>query len=220
MRKVDTIIFDLDGTILDTLGDLTDSVNYALEKNNLPKRSYKEIRSFVGNGIRNLIDTSVPKGTNIELTDAVFLDFKARYKTHCNVKTRPYEGINDMLKKLKEDGFKMSIVSNKADLAVKALHREFFYPHIETAYGEMDGIPRKPNPQIISYVLEQIGAKAENTVYIGDSEVDYKTANNAGLKLVMVSWGFRDKEVLNGLNAEYIADNVSELYEIISELNE
>lgn len=219
MNKTDTIIFDLDGTILDTLGDLADSVNYALSSNNLPKRTYEEIRSFVGNGIRNLIDRSVPAGTSAEITDKVFADFKARYKTHCKVKTRPYDGIKELLDRLAEDGYKMSIVSNKADSAVQDLHKEFFYPAIETAYGEMEGIPRKPDPQIINYVLEKMGSKAENSVYIGDSEVDFTTAENAGMKLIMVSWGFRDKEVLEALGAKYIAGDMDQLYEFIKKLN-
>lgn len=215
MSKTDTIIFDLDGTLLDTLGDLADSVNFALSSNALPERTYGEIRSFVGNGIRNLIDRSVPKGTEETLVDKVFADFKARYKTHCKVKTRPYDGINELLEKLSKDGYKMSIVSNKADSAVQDLHKEFFYPAIETAFGEMEGIPRKPNPQIINYVLEKMGSKAENTVYIGDSEVDFTTAENAGLKLIMVSWGFRDREALEALGVSCIADDMDKLYAYI-----
>lgn len=219
MRNIDTIIFDLDGTILDTLGDLADSVNFALLSNNLPERTYEEIRSFVGNGIRNLIETSVPAGTDVELTDKVFADFKARYKTHCKVKTRPYDGIDKMLAELSSLGYRMTIVSNKADGAVQDLHKEFFYPAIETAYGEREGIPRKPNPEIIQLALKEMGAEVERTVYIGDSEVDYTTAKNAGLKLIMVSWGFRDKEILEKLGAEKIADTPEELIEIIKKLN-
>lgn len=218
MDKINTIIFDLDGTILDTLGDLADSVNFALLANNLPERTYEEIRSFVGNGIRNLVETSVPTGTEAEIIDKVFADFKSRYKTHCKVKTSPYDGISELLDKLAEAGYKMSIVSNKADSAVKELHKEFFYPAIETAYGEMEGIPRKPNPQIINYVLEEMGAAAENTLYIGDSEVDYITAENAGLGLIMVSWGFRDRALLENLGAKNIADSPDELFEMIKNI--
>lgn len=218
MKNIDTLIFDLDGTILDTLGDLADSVNFALESNGLPVRTYEEVRSFVGNGIRNLIERCVPAGTDAELTNKVFVDFKARYKTHCKVKTIPYDGIKELLDRLAEEGYKMSIVSNKADSAVQDLHKEFFYPAIETAYGEIEGIPRKPNPQIINYVLEKMGSTAENSVYIGDSEVDYTTAENAGMELVMVSWGFRDKEVLVSLGADKIADTTEGLYEILKNL--
>lgn len=219
MTKTDTIIFDLDGTILDTLGDLADSVNFALSANDLPERTYEEIRSFVGNGIRNLIDRSVPEGTLTELTDKVFLDFKARYKTHCKVKTKPYAGVNEILEKLAADGYKMAIVSNKADSAVQDLYKEFFHPAITRAFGEIEGIPRKPNPQIINYCLEKMDSKVENAVYIGDSEVDFTTAKNVGMKLIMVSWGFRDKEVLESLGAGYIADDMDELYDFIKKLN-
>lgn len=215
MRNTDTIIFDLDGTILDTLGDLADSVNFALSSNDLPERTYEEIRSFVGNGIRNLIERSVPAGTAATLTDKVFLDFKSWYKNHCKVKTRPYKGICGLLEKLKEAGYKMTIVSNKADNAVQELFEEFFADTITSAYGERAGIPRKPEPDIIRLALKEMNSDAERTVYIGDSEVDYITAENAGLNLIMVSWGFRDKDELSKLGAKYIADTPSELLDLI-----
>lgn len=215
MNTIDTIIFDLDGTILDTLGDLTDSVNYALKDCGMKERTLQEVRSFVGNGIRNLIDKSVPKGTAVEETDKVFAVFRNHYKDNCKIKTKPYEGINEMLKRLSECGYKMTIVSNKADNAVKELLKEFFYPAIEKAYGERQGIPRKPEPQLVKLAIDEIGADPARTVYVGDSEVDYITAKNANLGLIMVSWGFRDRSMLESLGAEYIADNPAQLMEII-----
>lgn len=215
MNNIDTIIFDLDGTILDTLEDLKDSVNYALSENGLAERTLEEIRSFVGNGIRNLIERSVPEGNAAEVTDKVFDMFKGYYKNHCKIKTKPYEGISEMLKELSECGYKMTIVSNKADNAVQELLKEFFYPAIETAYGERAGIPRKPEPEIVRLAMKEIGADPARTVYIGDSEVDFKTAEKANLGLIMVSWGFRDRQLLASLGAEHIADTTEELVEII-----
>jgi len=218
MKSIDTLIFDLDGTILDTLGDLADSVNYALGKQGLSERSYEEIRGFVGNGIRNLIERSVPDNTSAKVVDEVFQMFKEHYKIHCKDKTKPYKGVDKLLNKLSNAGYNMTIISNKAHNAVVELHKEFFYPAIKTAFGERTGVPRKPDSEAIDSVLYEIKAQKENCIYIGDSEVDYYTAKNANMKLVMVSWGFRDREVLEKLGVDLIADSPDELFEIINNL--
>ncbi len=218
MKHVDTIIFDLDGTLLDTLEDLMDAVNVALQKERLPLKSLSEIRAIVGNGIRNLTDRSVPADTPMEVKDRVFENFRAYYKDHCKIKTKPYDGIREMLSVLSEKGYRMTIVSNKTDPAVQDLLQAHFYPAIQSAYGERENIPRKPKPDIVYLAMQELGAAKEQSVYIGDSEVDYQTAKNAGIRLVMVSWGFRDRAVLEALGADAIADTPEELVQIIEAL--
>ncbi len=217
--KFDSVVFDLDGTLLDTLGDLRDSVNYALEKNYLPKRTTDEIRSFVGNGIRLLIERAVPENTSVEITDKCFFDFKEYYKTHSAILTKPYDGIIDLLTGLKEKGVKIAVVSNKADFAVKTLMVDYFSDLYDCAYGERDGVKRKPAPDGVFGAIKEMGASLEKTVYIGDSEVDVETSKNAKLPCVAVTWGFRDKKVLESLKPEYIVDSPSDILEIIERGN-
>ena len=213
--KFNSVVFDLDGTLLDTLGDLRDSVNYALEKNRLPKRTTEEIRSFVGNGIRLLIERSVPENTPLEITDKCFSDFKEYYKNHSAILTKPYDGIIDIMEELKAKGVKIAVVSNKADFAVKTLMEDYFSNLYDCAYGERMGVPRKPEPDGVFEAIKKMGADVENTVYIGDSEVDVETSKNAKLPCIAVTWGFRDKKVLESLNPEYIVDSPSDVLRII-----
>lgn len=213
--KFNSVVFDLDGTLLDTLGDLRDSVNFALEKNSLPKRTTEEIRSFVGNGIRLLIERSVPENTSLETTDRCFSDFKEYYKDHSAILTNPYDGIIDLMKELKSKGVKIAVVSNKADFAVKTLMEDYFKGLYDCAYGERAGIPRKPAPDGVFGAISEMGAEIEKTVYIGDSEVDVETSKNAKLPCIAVTWGFRDKEVLESHNPEYIVDSPSAILNII-----
>lgn len=213
--KFNSVVFDLDGTLLDTLGDLRDSVNYALEKNRLPKRTTEEIRSFVGNGIRLLIERSVPENTPLEITDKCFSDFKEYYKNHSAILTKPYDGIIDIIEELKAKGVKIAVVSNKADFAVKTLMEDYFSNLYDCAYGERMGVPRKPEPDGVFEAIKKMGADVENTVYIGDSEVDVETSKNAKLPCIAVTWGFRDKKVLESLNPEYIVDSPSDVLRII-----
>lgn len=215
MMKFNSVVFDLDGTLLDTLGDLRDSVNFALEKNNLPKRTTEEICSFVGNGIRLLIERSVPENTPIEITDKCFFDFKEYYKDHSAILTKPYDGIIDLLTTLREKNVKIAVVSNKADFAVKTLMEDYFKGLYDCAYGERAGVERKPAPDGVFGAISEMGADLENTVYIGDSEVDVETSKNAKLPCISVTWGFRDKEVLESLNPEYIVDRPSDILNII-----
>ena len=213
--KLNSVVFDLDGTLLDTLGDLRDSVNFALEKNNLPKRTTEEIRSFVGNGIRLLIERAVPENTPIEITDKCFSDFKEYYKDHSAILTKAYDGIIDLLTTLKEKGVKIAVVSNKADFAVKTLMEDYFKGLYDCAYGERAGVMRKPAPDAVFGAVSEMGGNLENTVYIGDSDVDIETSKNAKLPCIAVTWGFRDKEVLESLNPEYIVDSPSDILNII-----
>lgn len=213
--KLNSVVFDLDGTLLDTLGDLRDSVNFALQKNNLPKRTTDEIRSFVGNGIRLLIELSVPQNTPIEVTDQCFADFKEYYKDHSAILTKPYDGVIALMQTLKEKGIKIAVVSNKADFAVKTLMADYFSGLYDCAYGERAGIPRKPEPDAVFAAIDEMGASAAEAIYIGDSEVDVETSKNAGLPCIAVTWGFRNKKVLEELLPEYIVDSPQQILNII-----
>lgn len=213
--KYNTAVFDLDGTLLDTLGDLRDSVNFALEKNGFPKRTTEEIRAFVGNGIRLLIERAVPENTPIHEIDNCFDDFKIHYKDNSAVLTKPYDGMLDALNELKNNGVKMAVVSNKADFAVKSLV-DFYFPKLfDCAFGEREGIRRKPAPDAVLGALKEMGADADKAVYIGDSDVDIETAKNSNLPCIAVTWGFRDKSVLEELTPEYIIDRPQDISNII-----
>lgn len=213
--KADTIIFDLDGTILDTLEDLKNSVNYALVKNNLPPRTLGEVRSFVGNGIRLLIELSVPSGTADNTVDKCFADFKEHYKEHSADNTKPYDGVIELLQGLKNNGYKLAVVSNKADFAVQKLVSDYFDGIFDYAVGERDGVRRKPCPDSVNVALDYLFSHKSTAIYVGDSEVDVETSRNAKLPCVAVTWGFRDKAVLEGLSPEYIIDKPSQLTDIL-----
>lgn len=211
------VIFDLDGTLLDTLDDLTDSVNFALNSEGFPKRSRDEIRSFVGNGIRRLIDSSLPENTDEEAAERVFSLFKEYYAMHNADKTRPYDGILPLLDELKKRGVRLALVSNKADFAVKALAERYFNGTFDAVLGERENIPRKPDPASVNEVLRLLSAKKEDAVYVGDSDVDILTAKNAELDCICVTWGFRDKEYLKECGGALFADTAHELMKIITE---
>lgn len=217
--KYNTAVFDLDGTLLDTLGDLRDSVNFALVKNSLPPRSTDEIRAFVGNGIRLLIERAVPENTPEKVVDQCFSDFKEHYKNNSAILTKPYDGIIDLLKKLKSSNIKIAVVSNKADFAVKILVDKYFNGLFDCAFGEKECIKRKPAPDSVFAALKEMDGEAENAVYIGDSEVDVETSENAGLPCIAVTWGFRDKRVLESLCPEYIVDSPTDILNIIERGN-
>lgn len=214
--KKELIIFDLDGTILNTLEDLADSTNYALAANQLPKRTLQEIRSFVGNGIRKLIERAVPEGCEEAVADRVFSEFCEHYKEHCADKTRPYDGILELLDDLQNKGYCLAVVSNKADYAVRELCESYFRGKFEYIVGEREGIRRKPYPDSVLEVLDKLHVKKENAVYIGDSEVDIKTAKNAGIEMICVEWGFRDREYLIEQGAEHFASHPKEICQYIT----
>lgn len=209
------IVFDLDGTLLDTLDDLTDSVNTALEKYGFPLRTKEEVRRFVGNGLRNLMTQAVPNGDSAPEFEELFVFFKDYYKSHCDIKTGPYEGIMELLEELHKREIKMAIVSNKFDLGVKALNEKFFAKYIDVAIGEREGIGRKPAPDSTNEALRLLGVEKSEAVYVGDSDVDIKTAKNAEIACVCVSWGFRDKEFLLEQGAKMVISHPMELLEQI-----
>lgn len=210
-------VFDMDGTILNTLEDLADSTNYALKANGLPERTIDEVRRFVGNGIRLLIERAVPTDTDKKFTDKVFDTFKEYYKTHCAVKTRPYDGIKDVLLELRKAGCLTAVVSNKADFAVQDLCKDYFDNLFDFAIGEREGIKKKPAPDSVFEVLSKLNVEKDNAVYIGDSDVDFATSVNAGMDVIMVGWGFRDEEFLREKGAKRIIKQPSEILDIILE---
>lgn len=213
--KYKLVIFDMDGTILYTLDDICDGVNASLSKHGLPVRTKDEIRCHIGNGIRHEIESSVPEGTKESMIDAVFHDFHAWYEIHCNDRTRPYDGIVELLEDLKQAGIHCAVVSNKADYAVKALNEIYFKGLLEAGVGEKDGIARKPAPDEVDEVLRLLNMERNRAVYIGDSEVDIETAANAGMDCIGVSWGYRDRKWLQECGAEVIVDDVSQLRQLL-----
>ncbi len=206
-----TVIFDLDGTILNSLDDLYSSINFALDKNSYPLRTKEEVRSFVGNGARKLVERAVPKNTDADMVQKVFDDFITHYRDNCTNETAPYDGICDLLKDLKDLGVKTAVVSNKADFAVGQLCDRYFPSLLDISLGEKEGIKTKPDPSAVLEVMKELGAAHESTVYVGDSEVDIETALNASLPCISVDWGFKTKEFLVSHNAKIIVSTVEEL---------
>ena len=205
-------IFDLDGTILYTLVDLKNSMNFTLKKFGFPERTLDEVRRFVGNGIRNLIIRAAPKGTDEKTIDEMFEVFNEHYAVHCNDNTKSYDGIDELLKKLKEQKVKTAVVSNKADYAVQTLVKKYFDGLFDYAVGEKQGVRKKPCPDSVNEVLRVLDTSKEAAVYIGDSEVDVATAKNAQMDCIAVDWGFRDREVLINSGATLIVSDAAALY--------
>lgn len=216
--KYNTVIFDLDGTLLDSLEDLTDSVNYALRICGYPERTIEEVRRFVGNGVRVLLNLAVPEGTSEIDTVNCLEIYRGYYSDHMQNKTQPYNGIDTLLKTLKEKDFKLAVVSNKYDSAVKALCRDFFGELIPVAIGESRGIAKKPAPDSVFTAMEQLGSSKEETLYVGDSEVDVHTARNAGLTCIGVTWGFRNRDILSAEGADVVIDKPEELLDCLESL--
>ena len=214
--KFTLAIFDLDGTLLNTLEDLVRCTNYALSVNALPVRKAMEVRQFTGNGIHTLIERAVPAGTDEKTLQKVFGDFTENYREHCMDNTCPYHGIIDLLKNLKKRGIKLAVISNKADFAVQDLCSRFFPGIFDAVYGERPDIRRKPAPDAVNEVLQSLKVEKSAAVYIGDSEVDVETAKNAGLDLISVLWGFREKENLISCGAKNFAANMEELENLIT----
>lgn len=214
--KYSIAIFDLDGTLLNTLDDLVDSVNHALATSGMPTRTSDEIRSFLGNGFESLIKKSVPEGLSESLTNGIIRDFKSYYHYNCMLRTKPYDGICDLLGKIRSQGCKLAVVSNKGDAAVKSLCEKFFPNLLDISVGEREGIERKPSPDTVVEVLKLTGISASDAVYIGDSEVDILTAANAGIDCISVDWGYRTRDELLSSGAKKIASNTDELFELLS----
>jgi len=215
MKKFDALIFDLDGTLLDTLEDLTDAVNFTMEHFELHTWTIDDVRSFVGNGIRRLIKLCVPGGEENEKFEEIFEFFKTYYTGHCKIKTKPYVGIEPLLDELKAAGYKLAVVSNKNDEAVKQLCADFFGEMFDVVVGERPEVNKKPAPDMVIKALEELGCEKERAVYIGDSEVDGQTAANAKMACVLVSWGFRSREVLEKFEHLAIIDDPKRFLEIL-----
>ncbi|MBQ6798157.1 MAG: HAD family hydrolase [Oscillospiraceae bacterium] len=213
--KYQLIIFDLDGTILDTLEDLSDSLNHTLTQAGYPRRTLAEARSFIGNGIRNLIIRGAPEGTPDETITELHRQFNAYYDLHRADKTAPYPGIPALLTRLKEEGRTLCVVSNKPNHAVGPLCSKYFGTLLDAAYGEREGIPRKPAPDAVLAVMKDYGVLPEQTVYIGDSEVDALTAANSGVDCILVDWGFRDRELLEQAKAKALVSTPKALLDLL-----
>lgn len=209
------IIFDLDGTVLNTLEDLYRSTDYALKQCDFPERTKDEIRQFVGNGIRKLIERAVPAQTPEEQIRQVHQVFTEYYEKHCADNTRPYDGIPEVLQKLRQSGMKTAVVSNKADYAVQILCKDYFPGMFDAVAGEREGIRRKPAPDAVQAVLQTLQISKEKAIYIGDSDVDIETAENAGMSCISVAWGFRDREFLLRHGAQKIISRPEELLHLL-----
>lgn len=205
------VIFDLDGTLLDTLEDLRAALNHALAGEGFPPRSLEETRRFVGNGVRNLVRRGLPPEADGETLERAYAAFRAFYAQHCMDKTGPYPGVPQLLRELRGRGYALGVVSNKTDEAVGTLCGRFFPGLLDFAAGERAGMARKPAPELVLLALDALGAEAEETVYVGDSEVDVETARNAGLEAILVTWGFRTREALEAAGARTLAESPEEL---------
>lgn len=212
MKK--TVIFDLDGTLLNTLDDLADSTNYALSRFGYPTRTIDEVRQFVGNGVAKLIERAIPEGKNNPNFEKCLAIFKENYAQNMYNKTAPYNGIIEMLSNLKSKGIKIAVVSNKFDLAVKELCKKYFEGFIDFAAGENEaqGIKKKPAPDTVISVLNEFNFASEDAVYVGDSDVDIMTAKNSKMPCISVTWGFRDEKFLLKNGATILINAPSEIY--------
>jgi len=211
------LIFDLDGTILNTLEDLYLSVNHALKQSGFPERSLEEVRQFVGNGIRKLIERAVPSGTDEMQIRQVHQDFTEYYKIHCADHTKPYDHIPEVLQKIRSAGIRTAVVSNKADYAVQILCKDYFPDLFDAVAGEREGIRKKPAPDSVQAILKALHLTPEQAIYIGDSDVDIQTAENSGMPCISVEWGFRDRDFLIQHGAGKIISNPEELLNLIQQ---
>lgn len=213
--KYNTVIFDLDGTLLNTLDDLRDSLNEILIRKGFDARNLEEVRRFVGNGVRNLVRLSVPESCSEDDVTVILDEFKEHYKHNMQNKTRPYNGIMELLLDMNRFNYKIAIVSNKFDSAVKELANTYFGNLVPVAIGETSQIRRKPAPDSIFTAVRELGSDLEHTIMVGDSETDVRTAKNAGIPCIGVTWGFRCREVLRSEGADYLIDTPRELLTLI-----
>ena len=211
------VIFDLDGTLLNTLDDLCDSTNYALKQFGYPERTLDEIRHFVGNGVKKLIERAIPDGINNPDFEECLRVFKEHYAANMYNKTAPYNGVPEMLKELRLKGIHTAVVSNKFDSAVKQLCKKYFGDLIQVAIGENEeaGVRKKPAPDSVFRAMEELKVSIENVIYAGDSETDVQTAKNAEIDCIGCSWGFRSKDILKHEGAKYIIDSPQEILKIV-----
>lgn len=214
-KKYKAVVFDLDGTLLNTLEDLCDSVNYGLEKCGMPKRTLEEIRHFVGNGVEKLIERAIPEKATKDEERRVLASFKEHYARHCNDKTDLYPGIRELLAELKNRGYLMAVVSNKLQSGVDALKEIYFKNDLEIAVGGRDHMPKKPEPDMVYEALRQLGVTKEDAIFIGDSEVDIATAKNAGMACITVAWGFRTREEQMAAGAKTFVKDPLEILDLL-----
>lgn len=212
--KYKAIVFDCDGTLLDTISDLTNAVNFALQSVNAPMQTDKDTLGMVGNGIKKLVERSLPDNKK-ELFDVAFKKFKEYYNNHYDDFTKPYPGIPETLQILKEKGYVLLLVSNKNTLFLEKLYNKFFCDTISVSLGETEGLKAKPAPDMVEYVLKKVGIDKKDAVYVGDSDVDIQTAKNSGLDCISVSWGFKTREDLIKYGANIIIDAPQELLEMV-----
>ena len=213
--RYQTAIFDMDGTILETLEDMCASVNVTMDHVGYPWRTMDEVRRFVGNGAAKLIERCMPAGAEDPRYPAALEFYRAYYDAHAQIKTGPYPGIPELLNQLSREGVRLAVVSNKPDEAVRALTERYFPGVFPVAIGNRDGWASKPAPDSVYEAMCLLGARRESTVYVGDSDVDVDTARNAGLDSVIVTWGFRDEDFLRAHGAQHLAHNTDELYEML-----
>lgn len=210
---MDNFIFDLDGTLLNTLNDLAASTNYALRQSGMPEHSVNDVRLFVGNGVKKLMERAIPGGLDNPKFDETYATFRKHYLEHSLDTTKPYDGIPEVLAELKRRGKRLAIVSNKFYAATQELAHHFFPDTIEVAIGEREDIRKKPAPDTVLEAMRQLGVGKEGSVYVGDSDVDIDTARNCGLPCISVLWGFRDRQFLIDHGATHLIDNPEELLE-------
>ena len=213
--KYQAVLFDMDGTVLDTLDDLCDSINHSLAEFSLPNVSREHVRQCLGNGAAFLVSHSIPTGSSPELEANVLAFYKPWYDAHCLIKTAPYEGILPMMQSLKEQGLRLAIISNKPDRAVQELSDAFFPGLLELSVGESPSVRRKPAPDTVLKAASQIGLSVDQCVYVGDSEVDLETARNAGMDCISVTWGFRDEAQLIEAGASVLVRTPEELESLL-----
>ena len=214
MARYKAVVFDLDGTLLDTLTDIFNSVNVTITKYGYQARTRQEIRAYLGNGSERLCRLSLPKAVREDEFQKIFQSFLTYYQDHCQIATRPYDGITALLETLSQRGYKLAIVTNKPDGAAKELRRSFF-PLVDVALGQNSSMRKKPAPDMVEKALEELGVEKAEAVYVGDSEVDKATADNSGLDCVLVTWGFRDQDVVEKMGAAHVIHRPEELLEVI-----
>lgn len=211
MMKYKAVLFDMDGTLLDTLADMAAAVNHILSVHGYPLRTVEEVRAFVGNGARKLMERALPPDVTGDAFEALLEEYRQWYEAHACVKTAPYPGVPAVLAALHRTGVRCAVVSNKPDGATRELAARFF-PGLP-AFGQQDGIPAKPAPDMVYHALAELGVEASAAAYVGDSEVDVALARNAGLPLIAVSWGFRGREALEEAGAALVVDDAATLLE-------
>lgn len=213
--KFETILFDFDGTLLYTVQDLADAVNYAIARHGYPTHSVEAITRMVGNGVNMLVARALPQGFDTPNYEAIMDDFRSFYQQHCFDNTHPYDGVLDMLRTFAAEGRKLAIVTNKYQTAAESLRQKFFSKTVPVIVGDFEGRERKPAPDSVYVALEALQAEAASAVYVGDTEVDMQTARNAGLEFAAVSWGYRSRAELEALGIARIADRPADLLDLI-----